>query len=338
MKICVISAGSWGSALAYLLANNGHNVNLWFRNEDKAKKAIATGENSEYLPGIRIPDRVNICSDIGEAAHSCDFFVQGAPSKSVRVILEKFKPFIKQDATIVNIAKGLEGDTKKLLSQVIGEVLPGVNVAALSGPTHAEEVAQKVPTAIVASSKDIKCAEFVQDVFMNEDFRVYTNEDIIGVEIGGAIKNVIALAAGISDGMGYGDNSKAALMTRGIREIAALGISMGAHEATFNGLSGIGDLIVTCTSVHSRNRRAGILLGQGKSLEEALKEARTVVEGVNTCKTAMQLANEHGVSAPITTEIYKIVMENKNPRKAVYDLMTRECGHEFGVQISESDF
>ena len=323
MKICVISAGSWGSALAYLLAENGHDVNLWFRNEEKAKKAIESGENSEYLPGVGIPDKVNVCWDIRAAADSCDVFVQGAPSKSVREILEKFEPYISRNATIVNIAKGLEESSCKRLSEVIEEVLPGRNVAILSGPTHAEEVAQKIPTAIVASSKDIKCAEFVQDIFMNENFRVYTNDDIIGVEIGGAIKNVIALAAGISDGMGHGDNSKAALMTRGIKEISSIGVAMGARADTFNGLSGIGDLIVTCTSMHSRNRRAGILLGQGKSLEEALAEVRTVVEGVNTCKTAMNLALMHGVDAPITTEIYKMLMENKNPKEAVYDLMTR---------------
>ena len=324
MKICVISGGSWGSALAYLLAYNGHDVNLWFRNEQKAKKTIAEGENTEYLPGIPVPSGVNICWDIETAASGCSFFVQGAPSKSVRETLDKFKPFIKQGSTIVNLAKGFEEGSKKRISQVIEEVLPNVNVVALSGPTHAEEVAQKIPTTIVAAANDIKHAELVQDVFMNEHFRVYTSDNIMGVEIGGALKNVIALAAGISDGMGYGDNTKAALMTRGIREISALGVSMGASEASFNGLSGIGDLIVTCTSVHSRNRRAGILLGQGKSLEEALTEVRTVVEGVSTCKTAMQLANEYGVSAPITTEIYKIVMENKSPREAVYDLMTRD--------------
>jgi len=324
MRICVISAGSWGSALAYLLANNGHDVNLWFRNEEKARKVMESGENSEYLPGVSVPSGVNICWDAEEASHSCDFFVQGAPSKALRETMELFKPYIKQGSSIVNIAKGLEASSTKRLSQVIEEVLPGVNVAALSGPTHAEEVALGAPTAIVSSSKDIKCAEFVQDVFMNENFRVYTSDDIIGVEIGGAIKNLIALAAGISDGMGHGDNAKAALMTRGIREISALGVSMGADEATFYGLSGIGDLIVTCTSPHSRNRRAGILLGQGKSLDEALKEVRMVVEGVNTCKTAMKLANDYDVSAPITTEIYKVVMENKNPQKAVYDLMTRD--------------
>jgi len=324
MKICVISAGSWGSALAYLLAYNGHEVNLWFRNEQKAQKVLAEGENAEYLPGVTIPSGVNICWDIEVAALGCDFFVQGAPSKSVRETLEKFKPHIKNGAMVVNLAKGFEEGSKKRISQVIEEVLPHVNVVALSGPTHAEEVAQKIPTTIVAAAKDIKYAELVQDVFMNEHFRVYTSDDIVGVEIGGAMKNVIALAAGISDGMGYGDNTKAALMTRGIREISALGVSMGALDESFYGLSGIGDLIVTCTSVHSRNRRAGILLGQGKSLDEALKEVRTVVEGVNTCKTAMELAREHGVSAPITTEIYKIVIENKSPREAVYDLMTRD--------------
>jgi len=324
MKICVITAGSWGSALAYLLSDNGHEVNLWFRNIEKAKKAIELGENAEYLPGIPIPSNVRVLWDIEEASQGCELFVQGAPSHSVRETMEKFKPFIPGGATIVNIAKGLEEGTSKRLSEVIEEVLPGFHIVTLSGPTHAEEVALKLPTAIVAASKDLKAAEFVQDVFMNENFRVYTSDDIIGVEIGGAIKNVIALAAGVSDGMGGGDNSKAALMTRGIREISALGVAMGAKADTFNGLTGIGDLIVTCTSQHSRNRRVGFLLGQGKKLDDVLKEVRMVAEGVTTAKTAMELAIKYNVEAPITTEIYKMLAEGKDPKKAVHDLMTRD--------------
>ncbi|MCL2566224.1 MAG: NAD(P)H-dependent glycerol-3-phosphate dehydrogenase [Defluviitaleaceae bacterium] len=324
MKICIISAGSWGSALAYLLAGNGHEVNLWFRNEEKAKAAIALGENKDYLPGIKIPKGVNICWDEANAAYGCDIFVQGAPSHSVRETLERFKPFISNNSTIVNISKGLEDGSYKRLSQVIEELLPACSLTTLSGPTHAEEVAMKIPTAIVAASKDLKNAEFVQDIFMNENFRIYTSDDVAGVEIGGAIKNVIALAAGISDGMGFGDNTKAALMTRGMREISELGVALGAKADTFYGLSGIGDLIVTCTSNHSRNRRVGLLLGQGKTLEEATKEVRMVAEGVTTAKTAMYLANKHEVEAPITTEIYKVLSEGKEPKKAVYDLMTRD--------------
>ena len=332
MNICVISSGSWGSALAYMLSQNGHNVNLWFRNEEKARLAIECKENKEYLPGITIPTGVNIVWDIEKAAYGCDFFVQGAPSKAVRSSVTDFKPFIKQGSTIVNVAKGMEEKSLKRLSEVIGEVLPGVNIAVLSGPSHAEEVAKKIPTAIVASSTDLKVAEHVQDVFMNKHFRVYTNDDIIGVEMGGAMKNVIALAAGISDGMGCGDNGKAALMTRGIKEIAMLGMAMGARAETFSGLSGIGDLIVTCTSLHSRNRRAGILLGQGKSLQETLDEVHMVVEGVHTTRTAMYLANKYNVEAPITTEIYKTLEENKDPKLAVLDLMTRDKKHEHGSE------
>ena len=324
MKICVITAGSWGSALAYLLAGNGHEVNLWFRDEEKARKALRLGENSDYLPGIPIPKGVNIFWSEEEAAASCEVFVQGAPSHSVRNTLEKFKPFIPGSAAIVNASKGLEESSAKRLSEVIEEVLPGRPLATLSGPTHAEEVALKIPTAIVAASKDLTTAEFVQDVFMSEHFRVYTSDDIIGVEIGGAIKNVIALAAGVSDGIGGGDNSKAALMTRGIREISALGVAMGARADTFNGLTGIGDLIVTCTSAHSRNRRVGLLLGQGKRLDEVLSEVRMVAEGVNTTKTAVHLAEKYAVEAPITTEVYKMLAEGKDPKKAVYDLMTRD--------------
>ena len=324
MKICVISAGSWGSALAYLLAGNGHEVNLWFRNRKKAEKAISLKENSDYLPGIKIPAGVNICWDEEEAANSCDIFVQGAPSHSVREILMRFKPFIREGAAVVNISKGLENGSYKRLSQVIEEIIPSCRLTTLSGPTHAEEVAVKIPTAIVAASAELKNAEFVQDIFMNENFRVYTSDDVVGVEIGGAIKNVIALAAGISDGMGFGDNTKAALMSRGIREISELGIAMGASADTFYGLTGIGDLIVTCTSTHSRNRRVGLLLGQGKSLDEAVKEVRMVAEGIITAKTAMHLAAEYGVEAPITTEIYKVLAEGKDPKKAVYELMTRD--------------
>jgi len=324
MKICVITAGSWGSALAYLLAGNGHEVSLWFRNEEKAKKAIELGENREYLPGISIPGGVRVSWDIQQASSSCDFFVQSAPSHSIRETLDKFKPFISANATVVNVAKGLEEVSAKRLSEVIEEVLPGRNTVVLSGPTHAEEVSIKIPTAIVAASKDLKTAEYVQDVFMNENFRVYTSDDIIGVEIGGAIKNVIALAAGVSDGMGGGDNTKAALMTRGIREISALGVAMGAKADTFNGLTGIGDLIVTCTSPHSRNRRVGLLLGQGKSLDTVLREVRMVAEGVKTAKTAKLLADRYDVEAPITAEIYKMLAHGKDPKKAVYDLMTRD--------------
>lgn len=321
-KIAVIGSGSWGTALAVLLHNNKHSISLWSFKKEEVQNIKSCGENTEFLPGIKIPKEINVTND-ETVVEDADIIVFATPSKFVRNIAQRFSAYINENQIIVNVAKGLEDNTLYRLSEVIENVIPICPVCVLSGPSHAEEVALSIPTVCVVSCKDILVAQQIQDVFMNSVFRVYTSEDIIGVEIGGALKNVIALAAGASDGMGYGDNTKAALMTRGIAEIARLGIAMGAKAETFAGLSGIGDLIVTCTSMHSRNRRAGILLGKGKSLEEALYEVHQVVEGVNTAKAAYDLAKKYNVEMPITAEVNKVLFEGKDTKQAVIDLMNR---------------
>jgi glycerol-3-phosphate dehydrogenase (NAD(P)+) len=323
MNITVLGSGSWGSALAYLLADNSHKVRLWSFRKEEAESIIANKENKEFLPGVPLPENVEVFWDKKEALFNAELVVNAVPSKFVRSTMESFKGLMPEKISIVNVSKGLEDGSLKRLSEVIKEVYPEAAVAVLSGPSHAEEVSRRLPTTVAASSSDLALAEMVQDVFMNKEFRVYTNTDIIGVELGGALKNVIALAAGISDGMGFGDNTKAALMTRGIKEISQLGAAMGAEINTFFGLSGIGDLIVTCTSMHSRNRRAGILLGQGKSLEETLKEIHMVVEGVNTSNAAYELSLRYNVPMPITAEINNVLNHGKSPVLAVEELMTR---------------
>ncbi len=321
-KIAVIGSGSWGTALAVLLHSNNHSISLWSFKKEEAQNIKSCGENTEFLPGIKIPKEINVTND-ETVVKDADIIVFATPSKFVRNIAQRFSAYITEKQIIVNVAKGLEDNTLYRLSEVIENVIPICPVCVLSGPSHAEEVALSIPTVCVVSCKDISVSQQIQDVFMNSVFRVYTSDDIIGVEIGGALKNVIALAAGVSDGMGYGDNTKAALMTRGIAEIARLGIAMGAKAETFAGLSGIGDLIVTCTSMHSRNRRAGILLGKGKSLEEALYEVHQVVEGVNTAKAAYDLAKKYNVEMPITAEVNKVLFEGKDTKQAVIDLMNR---------------
>lgn len=323
-KIAIIGSGSWGTALAILLYSNGNNVSIWSFKKEEVEAIKSAGENKEFLPGIIIPKEINVTNNEKEALEEADIVIFSTPSKFVRGIAKRFSPYLNSNQIIVNVAKGLEDTTLYTLSEVIESVIPQCNVCVLSGPSHAEEVARAIPTTCVVSSKNKEIAEQVQDVFMSPVFRVYTNTDIIGVEIGGALKNVIALAAGISDGLGFGDNTKAALMTRGIVEIARLGTAMGAETMTFAGLSGIGDLIVTCTSMHSRNRRAGILLGKGKSLSETLDEIHQVVEGVNTAKAAYDLSKKYNVVMPITEEINKVLFEGKNAKQAVDDLMTRD--------------
>ena len=273
--------------------------------------------------------------DLKECVSGMEIIVLAVPSQAVRETASKISEYIAHNAIIINAAKGLEINTHKRMSQVIEEEIPHARIAVLSGPSHAEEVARQIPTTVVCSSEDMKAAELVQDVFMAPFFRVYTNPDIIGVETGGALKNIIALAAGISDGLGYGDNTKAALMTRGVSEIARLGQAMGGSILTFAGLTGIGDLIVTCTSMHSRNRRAGILIGQGKSLEEALKAVGMVVEGVNTCKAAYELAQHLGVEMPITEQLYHILFMGKDPASSVNDLMLRDKTYESEDSINQ---
>ncbi|WP_304942106.1 NAD(P)H-dependent glycerol-3-phosphate dehydrogenase [Vallitalea guaymasensis] len=322
--VSVLGAGSWGTALAILLNNNGHEVALWSIIEDEVNLLNDTRENKSKLPGIHIPDEINITNNLKEAILGKDMLVMAVPSKFVRNTANLMKEYVTKDQIIVNVAKGLEDDSLYTLAHVINDEMPDNPVAVLSGPSHAEEVSRNIPTTCVAGSKDHDVAKKVQDIFMNSDFRVYTSSDVIGIEMGGALKNVIALAAGISDGIGFGDNTKAAIMTRGITEISRLGVAMGAETQTFAGLSGIGDLIVTCTSMHSRNRRAGILIGKGYSLQEALDEVKMVVEGVYTAKAALDLSEKYKVEMPIIREVNEVLFKGKDTKKAVEDLMIRD--------------
>ncbi len=328
MKIAVIGSGSWGTAVAVLLAGKGNDVYLWSWQQEETDRLNRDRENCEFLPGIKFPENIICTHNMEECADEAELIVTAAPSPATRTTAKQLSPFVKNGQKIVNISKGLEEGTLMRLSQVYKSEIPQADIAVMSGPSHAEEVSRGLPTTNVAAAENIKTAEFVQDVFMRDNFRVYTSTDVIGVELGGALKNIIALCAGISDGLGYGDNTKAALMTRGLAEIARLGIAMGAKEETFMGLSGVGDLIVTCTSMHSRNRRAGILLGQGKSLDETLKSVHMVVEGVNTASAAYKLGEKYGIEMPITAEANAILFDGKSAREAVNSLMTREKRHE----------
>ena len=324
LKACVIGAGSWGTAMAVHLASLDKSVTVWNKFEDEIEKIKNSGENEKYLPGIKIPENVSFTTDMQEATRDAELIVFALPSPLVRVVAKELSRYVLKGQIIVNLSKGLEKISLKRLSVVLSEEIPQGRIVVMSGPSHAEEVSQKLPTTNVVASTDSEAACFVQEFVMNENFRLYTSEDVVGVELGGALKNVIALCAGMSDGLGYGDNTKAALMTRGLEEIKRLGVAMGAESDTFLGLSGMGDLIVTCTSMHSRNRRAGILLGKGKALEEVLKEVGMVVEGVNTAEAAYELSKKYDVSMPIVKEANRILFEGKNPREAVNDLMTRE--------------
>jgi glycerol-3-phosphate dehydrogenase (NAD(P)+) len=326
--IAVIGAGSWGTALAVLLAKNGHQVNLWVYEREDYQAIRKERENTRYLPGVPIPSNVDVYSDLKQAVQDRKLILLAVPAQAVRENARNISPFTGENPIIINAAKGLEEKTHKRLSQVIGEEIPHARIVVLSGPSHAEEVGRDIPTTVACSSEDMAAAEQVQDLFMNPSFRVYTNPDLIGVETGGALKNIIALAAGISDGLGYGDNTKAALMTRGVYEIARLGQALGASALTFAGLTGIGDLIVTCTSMHSRNRRAGILIGQGRAVKEALSEIGMVVEGAATCKAAYELAQSLNVEMPITEQLYRILYEGKEAAAAVNELMLRDKTHE----------
>lgn len=323
-KISVIGSGSWGTALAVMLDKYGHDVTIWSWQEEEARHIREDGEHKEFLPGVPIRKEIKIVTSPKEAVEGADIVIAAVPSKFVRINMEKFSPFLKKGQIIVNVAKGIEDGSLKTIAQVIGECVPQCDVTVLSGPSHAEEVGRGIPTAAVIAAKDEALAEMIQMEFSNPNFRLYRNTDMIGVEIGGAMKNIIALAAGISDGLGFGDNTKAALMTRGMAEIKRLGVAMGGQEKTFFGLSGIGDLIVTCTSMHSRNRRAGIMLGQGKSLEETLKEVHMVVEGVNTARAAVALAKKYNVNMPITEAVAAVIFDGKDTKETLYNLMMRD--------------
>lgn len=324
MKIAVIGSGSWGCAIAILLAKKGNDVYLWSWQQSETDRLNKDRENKEVLPGKPFPDNIICSHDMGLCVKDAGLIVTVAPSPATRSTARQLAEFVSDDQVLVNLSKGLEESTLMRLSEVYKEELPNLRVAVMSGPSHAEEVSIGLPTTNVVAAESLETAQYIQEIFMDKTFRVYTGTDMIGVELGGALKNVIALCSGISDGLGYGDNTRAALITRGLAEIKRLGVKMGANSETFSGLSGIGDLIVTCTSMHSRNHRAGILLGQGRSLSEALDEICMVVEGVNTAKAAYALSEKYKASMPIITEAYKVVFEGKSPRKAVNSLMTRD--------------
>ncbi|MCD7818533.1 MAG: NAD(P)H-dependent glycerol-3-phosphate dehydrogenase [Lachnospiraceae bacterium] len=327
-KIGVIGAGSWGIALSMLLCENGNEVTLWSFLESDAELIRTNHELPSKLPGVKIPEQIQVTSDISEAVAGKEVLVLVSPSAVIRETAEKMKDLVADGTVIVNAAKGIEENTLMTMTDIIEEVIPQANVAVISGPSHAEEVARSMPTTIVIGARDEATARMLQKLFMSPVFRVYISSDMIGIELGAALKNVIALAAGIADGMGYGDNAKAALITRGMVEISRLGTKMGGHFETFCGLTGIGDLIVTCASMHSRNRRAGILLGQGYTMEEAMKEVNMVVEGVYSTKSAVALARKYNVELPIIEQVNKILFEGKNPKETVSDLMLRDMGVE----------
>lgn len=322
-KVGVIGAGSWGIALSFLLHNNGHEVTVWSALPEEIRELREKREH-HTLPGLILPEDMVFTEDLETAMKDQDLLVTAVPSVYVRGTAEKMRPFLRKGQIVVNVAKGIEEKTLNTLSQVLEEELPGADVAVLSGPSHAEEVSRGLPTTCVAGARSRKTAEYVQSLFMSEVFRVYTSPDVLGIELGGALKNVIALAAGIADGLGYGDNTKAALITRGIAEIARLGTAMGGKFETFCGLSGIGDLIVTCASMHSRNRRAGILIGKGYTMEEAMKEVQMVVEGVYSAKAALALAKKYYLELPIVEQVNEVLFDNKPASEAVGDLMLRD--------------
>lgn len=323
-KVGIIGAGSWGIALALLLHKNGHEITVWSKIEQEIAMLQAEHEHKDKLPGVKLPEDMVFTTDLQEAVADKNLLVLAVPSTFTRSTAKLLKPVVEQDQIIVNVAKGIEDNTLMTLSQIIEEEVPQAIVAVLSGPSHAEEVGRGIPTTIVVGARKKATAEYLQNIFMNDVFRVYTSSDVLGIELGGSLKNVVALAAGIADGLGYGDNTKAALITRGITEIARVGVAMGAKFETFCGLTGIGDLIVTCASMHSRNRRAGILIGQGKSMEEAMDEVKMVVEGVYSAKAAMGLAEKYQVQLPIIEQVNQILFDGKSADEAVKDLMLRD--------------
>ena len=323
-KVSVFGAGSWGTALSLLLCKNGHEVTLWSALEDEVRMLCEKREHESKLPGVRLPEDMKITADLEDSLQDPDVAVLAVPSPFTRSTAHRMAPFVKKGQIIVNVAKGVEEHTLMTLSEIISEEIPQADVCVLSGPSHAEEVGKGLPTTCVVSAEKRETAEYLQGIFMSPVFRVYTTPDILGVELGGALKNVIALAAGTADGLGYGDNTKAALITRGIAEISRLGTKMGARAETFYGLSGIGDLVVTCASVHSRNRKAGYLMGKGYTMQEAMDEVKMVVEGVYSARAAKSLAEKYQVEMPIIEEVNKVLFEDKPAADAVRDLMLRD--------------
>ena len=322
-KVSILGGGTWGIAIAVLLSNNGHEITVWSALE-KEVEMLRDSREHKMLPGVKLSDDMIFTTDDEEAVKGKDLVIMAVASSYTRVTANRFSKLIAPKQKIVNVAKGIEESTLMTLSEIIEQEIPQADVAVLSGPSHAEEVGRGLPTTIVVGAKSKATAEYIQSLFMSEVFRVYTSPDVLGIELGGSLKNVVALAAGIADGLGYGDNAKAALITRGITEIARLGTVMGGKFETFCGLTGIGDLIVTCASMHSRNRRAGILIGQGKTMEEAMEEVNMVVEGVYSAKAAMALAKKFDVQLPIIEQVNAVLFEGKSADQAVQDLMLRD--------------
>lgn len=328
MKIAVIGSGSWGTAMALLLAEKDYDICLWSWQQEETDRLNRDRENKEFLPGCPFPDNIMCTHDMEKCVENAELIITAVPSIATRTTAKQLSSYVREGQKLLNISKGLEDGTLLRLSEVYKSEMPKADVSVMSGPSHAEEVSRGLPTMNVVASETAETAKWIQKTIMSENFRIYTSDDMPGVELGGALKNVIALSAGICDGLGYGDNTKAALMTRGIAEITRLGVAMGAKSETFAGLSGVGDLIVTCTSMHSRNRRAGILLGEGLSLEETLEKVHMVVEGVNAAQAAYELSLKYGVSMPITHEACNILFGGLSPRDAVYSLMTRDMKSE----------
>lgn len=335
-KVAVLGAGSWGTALSMVLADNGHDVRLWTHRKEQAIEINEKHKNSRYLENP-LPKSIKAFYDIERAIEDVEAVVLVVPTKAIREVCQKIKDILPKKATIIHASKGIEPETLKRISEMIHEEIPSYqfeDIVVLSGPSHAEEVALRHPTTVTVASINEEKATFTQNLFINNNFRVYTSKDVIGVELGGALKNIIALGAGISDGLGFGDNAKAALITRGLAEITRLGSALGANPFTFLGLCGVGDLIVTCTSVHSRNWRAGNLLGKGKSLDVILEEMGMVVEGVRTTKAAYQLSKKYNIEMPITEGLYQVLFENIPPKVVVEQLMSRDKRKEMDEYIS----
>lgn len=326
VKVAMIGAGSWGTALSLVLADNGHTVYLWGKNQQIIDEINEVHENKKYLPNILLPHGIHGTTSIEEAVRDVAYIILSIPTKAMREVIKQVIPFVKSPITFVHVSKGIEPGSLLRISEIMEEEIPAElikSIVVLSGPSHAEEVSLRHPTTVTVSSKNMEEAQKVQDLFINSNFRVYTNPDIIGVEIGGALKNIIAVCAGITDGLGYGDNAKAALITRGLAEMARLGTKMGANPLTFAGLTGIGDLIVTCTSPHSRNWRAGNQLGKGRQMEEVLNDMGMAVEGIRTTKAAHQLSQKYNVELPIANALYNVLFNGGDPKKAVDSLMER---------------
>ncbi len=333
VRIGIIGAGSWGTALAWHLSNKGHFVTMWSSLADEIDTLTEHREHIKKLPGVKLPENVSFTSVISEAINDMKLVIVAVPSPYIRSTAKEMKEYVTDGQIVVNVAKGIEESTLMTLSAIIQEEIPQAKVAVLTGPTHAEEVGKGMPTVIVAGCREHEVAKQIQDIFMSESLRVYSNTDVLGMETGAALKNVIALASGVADGIGCGDNLKAALITRGIHEMVRLGVAMGCNAETFYGLTGLGDLIVTCASMHSRNRRAGILIGQGKSVQEAMDEVSMVVEGVYAAKAALSLGKKYGVELPIVEEMNRVLFEGKSPSQGLADLMGRSKKPETDIPV-----